>query len=52
MDKWMSICIIAVMGLLFGPIGCSEYQKYQCRIEAIKAGIDADKIGQACGFSK
>ena len=52
MDKWTAICTIGVIAVLFGPIGISEYQKTQCRIEAIKAGVEADKINMACGISK
>ena len=49
MDKWIAICVIGVIGTLFAPIGVTEYSKYQCRIEAIKAGVEADKINMACG---
>jgi hypothetical protein len=48
-DKWIVILIFGVVFLLFAPVGCMEYQKHQCRIEAIKAGVEADKINTACG---
>ena len=49
MDKWIAICAIGVMGTLFAPVIVMEYSKANCRIEAIKAGVDADKINMACG---
>lgn len=49
-DKWIVILICSVVFLMFAPVGCMEYQKYQCRIEAIKAGVEADKINTACGL--
>jgi hypothetical protein len=49
MDKWIAICAIGVMGMLFSPVIIMEYSKANCRIEAIKAGVDADKINMACG---
>ena len=49
MDKWIAICVIGVIGGMFAPLGVMEYSKYQCRIEAIKAGVEADKINTACG---
>lgn len=49
MDKWIVICIVGVMGVLFAPMMITEHGKYQCRIEAIKAGVEADKINTACG---
>lgn len=50
MDKWIAICAIGVMGALFSPVVVMEYSKYHCRIEAIKAGVEADKINMACGI--
>lgn len=49
MDKWLTIMIIGVTAAMFAPLGVMEYSKYQCRIEAIKAGVEADKINMACG---
>lgn len=49
MDKWIAICAIGVVGMLFAPVTMMEYSKANCRIEAIKAGVDADKINMACG---
>ena len=47
--KWMVILGISVLTIMFSPIMVGEYQKSQCRIEAIKAGVEADKINLACG---
>ena len=47
--KWMVILGISVMTILFSPVIVGEYQKSQCRIEAIRAGVEADKINTACG---
>jgi hypothetical protein len=49
MDKWVAIMIIGITVAMFGPLGCMEMQKSNCRIEAIKAGVEADKINTACG---
>ena len=49
MDKWIAICAIGIIGAMFAPLGIMEYSKAQCRIEAIKAGVEADKINMACG---
>ena len=49
-DRWIVILIFGVLFLMFAPIGCMEHQKHQCRIEAIKAGVEADKINAACGL--
>jgi hypothetical protein len=48
-NKWIAIACIGIMGMLFSPVIVMEYSKYQCRIEAIKAGVEADKINMACG---
>ena len=49
MDKWVCIMCISIAVAMFAPLGIVEYSKSQCRIEAIKAGVDADKINMACG---
>ncbi len=52
MDKWATILIVSICFLMFAPLGCREHNKHQCRIEAIKAGVEADKINKACGVDK
>ena len=49
MDKWIAILCIGVAVAMFAPLSIMEYSKSQCRIEAIKAGVEADKINTACG---
>ena len=49
-DKFIVILGISIMAILFMPVIVGEYQKSQCRIEAIKAGVEADKINTACGL--
>lgn len=50
MDKWIVILVVGIAAVMFSPLGIVEYSKYQCRIEAIKAGVNADKINTACGI--
>lgn len=52
MDKWSAIFLMVLVSGLFSPIAIDTYQGKQCRIEAIKAGVEADKINQACGITK
>ena len=49
MDKWAMIFLMVLVAALFSPIVIDSYQSKQCRIEAIKAGVEADKINMACG---
>lgn len=51
----MSDCSWAIFGivlvaLMFSPLFIEQYTNGQCRIEAIKAGVEADKIKMACGI--
>lgn len=50
MDKWIVIMIVGVIGAMFTPLAIMEYGNTRCRIEAIKAGVEADKIKLACGI--
>ena len=46
--KWYAIVMIAIAA---GPAAVfvgDQYQKGQCRIEAIRANMDAEKIAQVC----
>ena len=47
--KWAMIAFAVIFGLMFVGMGVEHYTKSQCRIEAIKAGVEADKINTACG---
>lgn len=48
--KWIAICVVGVVAAMFTPLAITEYSKAQCRIEAIKASVEADKINMACGI--
>lgn len=48
--KWVVLLMVAFIGLPLIGMALSEYQQSQCRIEAIKAGVEADKINVACGI--
>ena len=48
-DRWIVILILGICVMMFGPLFLMEEQKSQCRIEAIRAGVEADKINTACG---
>ena len=48
--KWFAIAMAVIFGLMFVGMGVDQYSKSQCRIEAIKAGVEADKINLACGL--
>jgi hypothetical protein len=48
MEKWVVICIVGVMAVLFTPLGVMEYGKSQCRITAINAQMPADEILKLC----
>lgn len=47
--KWIVILVLGVIVIMFAPLIISDYQKNTCRIEAIKAGVEADKVNTACG---
>jgi hypothetical protein len=46
--KWFAILMIAFIAVPMVGFGLTEYQKGQCRIEAIRANMDTDKIAQVC----
>ena len=47
-DRNWAIFGIVLVALMFSPLFIEQYTKNQCRIEAIKAGVEADKITTAC----
>jgi len=49
-DRWIVILIALVLFTMIGPLVLMDSQKNQCRIEAIKAGVEADKVNTACGI--
>lgn len=48
--KWIVILIVGICVAMFAPLMIMEYGNNQCRIEAIRAGVEADKIKTACGI--
>ena len=48
MDKWLTICLIAIVFGMFSPLIVMEYGKKECRIEAIRAKMPADDILKLC----
>ena len=48
--KWIMIGLALMMFSAFGGVALEQYSKSQCRIEAIKVGVEADKINTACGL--
>jgi hypothetical protein len=47
--KWVVLLMVAFIGIPLLGMGWSEYQKSQCRLEAIKAAMPADDITKVCG---
>lgn len=46
--KWYAIVMIAIIGIPMAGIALNEYQKGQCRIEAIRASMPAEQIEKVC----
>jgi hypothetical protein len=46
--KWAALAFIFVLGIPMVGLALTEYQKGQCRVEAIKANMEAEKISQVC----
>lgn len=46
--KWFALVFIFIIGMPMAGLALKEYQQSQCRIEAIRAGMEADKIAQVC----
>ena len=46
--KWFVILMIAFIAVPIAGFGLKDYQLGQCRIEAIRAGMDVEKIAQVC----
>jgi hypothetical protein len=47
--KWPALAFMFILGLPLVGLALEQYNQGQCRIEAIRAGMDADKIVQVCG---
>ena len=48
--KWIMIGIAVMFGGMFAGMSVEKYSESKCRIEAIRAGVEASKINQACGI--
>jgi hypothetical protein len=46
--KWFALAFMFIIGIPMVGFTFDQYQKNQCRIEAIKVGMDPDKIAQVC----
>jgi hypothetical protein len=46
--KWAALAFFFVLGIPFAGLALDQYQKGQCRIEAIRAGMPADEIAKVC----
>lgn len=49
-DKWIVALVVGFTVAMFSPLVVMYYGDSQCRIAAIKAGVEADKIKTACGI--
>lgn len=48
--KWFAIALAVIFGIMGTGTALEQHGKTQCRIEAIRAGVEADKINTACGL--
>jgi hypothetical protein len=46
--KWPALAFMFILGLPLVGLALEQYNQGQCRIEAIRAGMDADKIIRVC----
>lgn len=46
MDKHIAIMFCVFFVCMFGGLAITDYQKNQCRVEAIKAGKSTDDIAK------
>lgn len=46
--KWFAIVMIVLFGGMFVGLGVDTYQRQQCRIAAIQAGMPAEQIEKVC----
>ena len=46
--KWFALVFMFIIGIPMVGVTLKEYQNSQCRIEAIRANMEADKIAQVC----
>jgi len=46
--KWAALAFFFVLGIPMVGLAFSEYQKGQCRVEAIRVSMPADEIAKVC----
>lgn len=46
--KWVALAFMFIIGIPMCGLAFEQYQRGQCRIEAIKANMEADKIEKVC----
>ena len=46
--KWAAIAFMFIIGIPMAGMAFEQYQRGQCRIEAIKANMAPDQIAQVC----
>ena len=46
--KWFALVMIALIGIPMVGFGLERYQIHQCKMEAIHANWEVDKIAQVC----
>jgi hypothetical protein len=46
--KWVALAFMFIIGIPMVGLALTEYQKSQCRIEAIRANMEPEKISQVC----
>jgi hypothetical protein len=46
--KWYAIVMIVIIGTPMAGLALDQYQKGQCRIEAIRANMPAEQIQKVC----
>ena len=46
--KWYAIVMIVIIGTPMAGLALDQYQKGQCRIEAIRASMPAEQIQKVC----
>jgi len=46
--KWAALAFMFIIGIPMIGLGVDQYNKSQCRIEAIRANMPADEIAKVC----
>ena len=46
--KWFALAFMFIIGIPMLGLALKEYQPSQCRIEAIRANMEPEKIAQVC----